>query len=45
MLKSAMKWARPLLMLAVCSERIPFIRTRWVSAALSAFFVLDDVDL
>jgi len=37
---TATKWARPLLLHAVCSERIPFVRTRGVSSALSSFLSL-----
>ena len=42
---AATKWAHPLLLHAVCSDCIPFIRTRGVSAVLSAFFVPGDLDL
>ena len=34
---AATKWARPLLLHAVCCKRIPFVRKQGVSAALSAF--------
>jgi len=41
----AMKWARPLLQHAVCSERIPFVTHPGISAALSIFFVPGDLGL
>jgi len=37
---AATKWAHPLLLYAVCRERIPFVHTQGVTAALSAFLSL-----
>ena len=42
---AATKWLRPLLLYAVCSERIPYISYQGVTGVLSTFFVPGDLDL